>query len=86
MITIWHKDYEDEGGTKGEIRIGWASWDEGHNNKSIKWAYPDSSGKISRGSPEVPFDVLVEMVKYAMEKGELTKEQIKSLNKFISKY
>ncbi len=84
MITIWHKKYDDEGGTEGEIRIGWASWDEGHTTKSIKWAYPDSSGKISRGSPEVPFDVLVEMILFALEEGQLTKEQINRLKKFIN--
>jgi len=77
---IWNKDYTDEGGTPGEIRIGWPSWDKGeHRSKSIKWAYRDESGKISRGSPEVPFDVLVEMVVYAMEKGELTESQIERL-------
>ena len=83
MITIWHKDYESEGGTPGEIRIGWASWDEGHTTKSIKWAYRDSTGKISRGAPEVPFDVLVEMALFAIEKGELDKDQIKRLKKYI---
>ncbi len=59
---------------KGELRIGWASWDDGSlTARSIKYAYPDSSGKISRGSPELPFDVLVAMVLLAAEKGELDK-------------
>jgi len=79
MITIFKKDYKDEGGTDGEIRIGWATWDKGeYKKRSIKWAYP-KGGKISRGSPEVPFDNLVEMVLFAMEKGELTQEQINKL-------
>ena len=56
----------------GELRIGWASWDDGKLEKrSIKYAYPDSSGKISRGSPELPFDVLVAMVLIAAEQNEL---------------
>ena len=42
---------------RGELRIGWASWDDGKfEERSIKYAYRDSSGKISRGSPELPFD------------------------------
>ncbi len=58
----------------GELRIGWASWDDGSlTARSIKYAYPDSSGKISRGSPELPFDILVAMVLLAAEQGELDK-------------
>lgn len=57
----------------GELRIGWASWDDGSfTARSIKWAYRDASGKISRGSPELPFDILVDMIDYATTQGELT--------------
>lgn len=67
MITTYKVPYRD-----GELRIGWASWDNGeYKARSIKFAYPDSSGKISRGSPELPFDVLVDMVLLATEQGEL---------------
>ena len=56
----------------GELRIGWASWDDGkYEARSIKYAYPDSSGKISRGSPELSFDVLVDMLLLAAEQREL---------------
>ena len=56
----------------GELRIGWASWDDGSfTDRSIKWAYRDGSGKISRGSPELPFDILVDMIDYATQQGEL---------------
>jgi hypothetical protein len=56
----------------GELRIGWASWDDGSFTKrSIKYAYPDGSGKISRGSPELPFDILVDMCLLASEQKEL---------------
>ena len=56
----------------GELRIGWASWDDGkYEARSIKYAYRDSSGKISRGSPELSFDVLVDMLLLAAEQREL---------------
>jgi len=64
MLNVFSSDFEDRWGTEGEVRIGWASWDKGdHKSASVKWAYPDTNGKVSRGSPEVPIDVLVEMVK-----------------------
>ncbi len=67
MITTHKIPYKD-----GELRIGWASWDKGnYTERSIKYAYPDASGKISRGSPELPFDILVDMLMYAAEQGEL---------------
>lgn len=56
----------------GELRIGWASWDDGsYTARSIKWAYRDASGKISRGSPELPFDILLDMIDLATLQGEL---------------
>ena len=61
----------------GEIRIGWASWDDKeHKSRSIKYAYKDSSGKISRGCPELPFDILIDLLLTAKEQNELSKEQI----------
>lgn len=66
MITTYKEAYRN-----GELRIGWASWDDGSlTSRSIKFAYPDSSGKISRGSPELPFDILIDMLMLATEKGE----------------
>ena len=67
MITTYKVPYRD-----GELRIGWASWDDGNlESRSIKYAYRDRSGKISRGSPELPFDVLVDMFLLADDQGEL---------------
>ena len=67
MITTYKVPYRD-----GELRIGWASWDDGkYESRSIKYAYRDSSGKISRGSPELPFNVLVDMFLLADDQGEL---------------
>ena len=57
----------------GELRIGWASWDNGtFSHRSIKWAYQDASGKISRGSPEIPFDILIDMVDLAYQHNEIS--------------
>ncbi len=67
MIPTYVLPYRD-----GELRIGWASWDGGnYQSRSIKWAYQDKSGKISRGSPEIPFDILLDMVVLAARQGEL---------------
>jgi len=56
----------------GELRIGWASWDDGSfKDRSIKWAYKDASGKISRGSPELPFDILMDMIDLALAQSEV---------------
>lgn len=67
MIPTYVTPYRD-----GELRIGWASWDSGnYQSRSIKWAYTDKSGKISRGSPEIPFDILLDMVVLAAGQGEL---------------
>jgi hypothetical protein len=67
MIPTYKIPYRD-----GELRIGWASWDDGsYTERSIKYAYPDGSGKISRGSPELPFDILIDMCMLAGEQREL---------------
>ncbi len=77
MITTYKIPYRD-----GELRIGWASWDDGHyESRSIKYAYRDSSGKISRGSPELPFDILVDMLLLAADQGELNSAMPKSSTK-----
>jgi len=67
VIPTYTEPYRD-----GELRIGWASWDDGSfKDRSIKYAYKDASGKISRGSPELPFDVLIDMMLLAGAQGEL---------------
>lgn len=68
MIVTYKIPHED-----GELRIGWASWDDGSlTQRSIKYAYKDKSGKISRGSPELPFEMLLDMIGVAIEKEELS--------------
>jgi hypothetical protein len=57
---------------EGELRLGWASWDDGSlTERSVKYAYRDASGKISRGAPEISLDMLVDMLKFAAEQGGL---------------
>ena len=80
MIPTYVEPYE-----RGELRIGWASWDENSfRDRSIKWAFRDSSGKISRGCPELPFDVLVDMVLLAQRQGELAPEQIERMRQVFT--
>jgi hypothetical protein len=70
----------------GEIRIGWASWDDGSfTARSIKYAYPDSSRKISRGSPELSFDLLVDMTITALEQNELAGEDVNRLRRALAR-
>jgi hypothetical protein len=64
----------------GDLRVGWASWDDGsYQDRSIKYAYRDASGKISRGCPELPFDILVDMVVHAYQQGELSVDEVSRL-------
>jgi len=66
------------GDVDGELRLGWASWDRNrYKSRSIKWAYRDESGKISRGCPEIPVDaMLADMVILAYRQGELDHEDV----------
>lgn len=80
MVPTAKKEYGD-----GELRIGWASWDNNHlEHRSIKYAYKDRSGKVSRGCPEIPFDVLVDMINFAYEEGELSNEHIEKLRNILT--
>ena len=81
MITTFTTSYRN-----GEIRIGWASWDDNEfKSRSIKYAYKDSSGKISRGCPELPFDILVDLVLTAKKQDELSKELIGKIKASFTK-
>jgi hypothetical protein len=81
MIPTHIEQYNDD----AELRIGWSSWDKGaFKERSIKLAYRDASGKISRGCPEVRFDVLVDMVILARRQGELTRDQVQRLRRALA--
>lgn len=83
MIPTYFRPYTD-GYTTGELRIGWASWDNGsYTDRSIKWAYRDKSGKISRGSPEIPFGIAADMVILGVAKGEFSEAELKVLRAAI---
>lgn len=69
---------------RGSLRIGWASWDDGSlRERSIKYAYLNESGKISRGCPELPFDILVDMLLLAIKQNELSPEDLEKIRKAI---
>lgn len=80
MIPTFITAYRD-----GEFRIGWASWDKGaYAARSIKYAYQDNSGKISRGAPELPFDILVDMVVLAKQQNELNDAEVQQIRAAFS--
>ena len=77
MIPTYVEQHTD----RGELRIGWALWGEGYQDPSIKWAHPDSSGKMPRGSPELPFYILVDMLLLAQRQRELSADETKRIRK-----
>jgi hypothetical protein len=78
MVPTFVKPYQ-HGDTEGDLRIGWASWDrDRYQARSIKWAYR-RDGKISRGSPEVPLDMLADLVILAHEQGELDADDVERI-------
>jgi hypothetical protein len=72
MITLKKKEYE---AGFSELRFGIASWDNGSlTKKSLKYAYQDKNGRISRGSPELPIRVVIDLLLFAAENGALYDE------------
>ena len=73
MIPTYKKPYRD-----GDLQIGWASWDKDqatrkhqYKYRSIKYSYPSKNGCVSRGAPEIPFDIVLDIVVLAADEGEL---------------
>ena len=56
--------------SSGELWIGTSSWNS--NVRSIKYAYLGGDYRISRGSPEIRIDDLVEMLLFALKEKELS--------------
>jgi hypothetical protein len=80
VIPTAKRPYTDAAGNQGELRVGWASWDEGkYEARSAKWAYRGRDGRVARTSPELSVDVLVEMLVFAFEQNELSPEQVNRL-------
>jgi hypothetical protein len=83
MIPIYFRDLPEEEDRGAELRLGWPTWDETGRNRemSIKYIYMRKDGRPSRGSPEVPVHIAVEMVDLAAQHNQLTREQVRRLLK-----
>ena len=82
MVPIYRKQYED-----GELLLGWPTWDptgKMYGEMSVKYSYPRSDGRPSRGSPEIPIRIAVDMVLFAAEHGQLTHDQSDQLRTIFS--
>lgn len=71
MVPFQFRKY----GEKDELRLGWASWDKNHTNISVKFCWPDSRGRTSRGG-EVPVEAVPQMLAMAVQSGHITAEDI----------
>lgn len=81
MIPTATKTIQDE----RELRVGWASWDKGkYTDRSIKFIYR-TNGKIPRTAPELPIRILLPMLKFALEQGELDASERRELKKIVDK-
>jgi hypothetical protein len=80
MIPVFEISYRS-----GKIIIGWASWDDGSKTAvSIKYAYPDSRGRISRGSPEIALEDFFAMREFFVENEPRIQAILKPAPKFSS--
>jgi hypothetical protein len=75
MKKIWTKPYGTDG---SELWIGVPSWQEPKEKLSIKFAYL-KGGKVPRTAPEVPEEVVVDMVAMLAEHGRLTATDLDKL-------
>jgi hypothetical protein len=75
--TIWKKPYGD-----CELRLGIPSWDKQNREGklSIKFVYWKND-RIPRTAPEVPEDVVVDMVAMLAEHGRLSAQDRRKLSK-----
>lgn len=83
MKPIWKKPY---GQGDDELWLGVPSWDvdNEHGKLSIKFAYR-KDGRIPRTAPEVPEEVVVEMLVMLGEHGRLSPEDRERLDRMISR-
>ena len=82
MVPVYRRPYED-----GELWLGWPTWDERgeHGEMSLKYAYRLENGRLSRGCPEVPVRIAIDMVLFAGQHGRLTRQQIRALQAMLSR-
>ena len=81
MKPIWRKPY---GKGDDELWIGVPSWDNEDGKLSIKFAYR-KDGRIPRTAPEVPEEVVVEMLLMLVAHGRLSPEDRERLERVISR-
>lgn len=83
MKAIWKQPYGED---DAELWLGVPSWDaENEQGKlSIKFAYR-KNGRIPRTAPEVPEEVVVEMLVMLGEHGRLNPEDRERLERMISR-
>jgi hypothetical protein len=80
MKPIWRKPCVTDGGEADELWLGVPTWDPGNKNGqlSVKFAYR-KDGRIPRTAPEVPEDVVVDMVVMLAEHGRLSPDDLNKL-------
>jgi hypothetical protein len=83
MRPIWKKQH---GTNDAELWLGVPSWDpeNKHGKLSIKFAYK-KDGRIPRTAPEVPEDVVPEMIAMLAEHGRLSPEDRERLERMTSR-
>jgi hypothetical protein len=85
MRPIWKQPYSGDE-EEAELWLGVPSWDmENENGKlSIKYAYR-KNGRIPRTAPEVPEDVVVDMILMLAQHGRLSPEQLDRLEELLNR-
>jgi hypothetical protein len=85
MKPIWKKPYVTTGEEADELWLGVPSWDpENKDGKlSIKFAYR-KNGRIPRTAPEVPEDVVADMVVMLAEHGRISPDDLNKLRGILT--
>jgi hypothetical protein len=83
MRPIWKHQYGNSG---NELWLGVPTWDpENEEGKlSVKFVYR-KNGRIPRTSPEVPEDIVVDMIKFLGEHGRLSAEQLDQIEELLQR-
>ena len=74
MKIVKETSFTSANGTAGSMQLRESTWNE--NELSLKFAYTDTSGKVSRGCPEVALDVAIVMVATMKENLDILPETI----------
>jgi len=84
MKPIWKQQHGSDG---DELWLGIPTWDtENREGKlSIKFAYL-KDGRIPRTAPEVPEDVVVDMLIMLAEHGRISPEQLNRIEEMLRRW